>query len=101
MVRSVWVGLVVWMIVLATSASQGQGSAQSQVQRQVPDQAPGEVRGQAPSQHGALISILAGSGSSVLGIFEDQKVAEKALADSPVKGLLSRTSTLVAPVEIV
>jgi mono/diheme cytochrome c family protein len=56
MVRSVWVGLVVWMIVLATSASQGQGSAQSQVQRQVPDQAPGEVRGQAPSQHGALIN---------------------------------------------
>ena len=51
-------------------------------------------------QHGALISILAGSGSSVIGIFEDQQVAEKALAESPIKGIMSKTSTSVAPVEI-
>lgn len=52
-------------------------------------------------QHGALISMLAGSGSSVIGVFEDQAVAEKALAESPEKGLMSRTSTQVAPVQIV
>ncbi|HET9424754.1 MAG TPA: 4-(cytidine 5'-diphospho)-2-C-methyl-D-erythritol kinase [Gemmatimonadaceae bacterium] len=51
-------------------------------------------------QHGALISILAGSGSSVIGIFEDQKTAEKALADSPIPGVLSKTSTSVAPVQV-
>ena len=51
-------------------------------------------------QNGALISILAGSGSSVIGIFEDQKVADKALAESPIKGIMSKTSTSVAPVEL-
>lgn len=50
-------------------------------------------------QQGALISILAGSGSSVVGIFDDQAKAEKALADSGMKGILSRTSTSVAPVQ--
>lgn len=49
-------------------------------------------------QHGALVSILAGSGSSVIGIFEDLAAADKALAESPIKGLLSRTSTSVAEV---
>lgn len=49
-------------------------------------------------QHGAPISILAGSGSSVIGIFEDQRAAEKALTASGMKGLISRTSTSVAPV---
>ena len=51
-------------------------------------------------QHGALISILAGSGSSVLGIFGDAKAAEKALAASGMKGLVTRTSTSVAPVQL-
>jgi 4-diphosphocytidyl-2-C-methyl-D-erythritol kinase len=51
-------------------------------------------------QQGALISILAGSGSSVIGIFDDQAKAEKALADSGMKGMVSRTSTTVAPVEL-
>jgi 4-diphosphocytidyl-2-C-methyl-D-erythritol kinase len=51
-------------------------------------------------QNGALISILAGSGSSVIGIFEDQAAAEKALAATGMPGLISRTSTSVAPVEI-
>jgi 4-diphosphocytidyl-2-C-methyl-D-erythritol kinase len=51
-------------------------------------------------QHGAQISILAGSGSSVIGIFEDQRAAEKALTASGMKGLVSRTSTSVAPVQI-
>ena len=50
--------------------------------------------------HGALISILAGSGSSVIGIFEQQNDAEKALADSPIKGLISRTSTSVVGVTV-
>jgi hypothetical protein len=36
----------------------------------------------------------------VIGIFEKQDTAEKALADSPIKGILSRTATSVAPVEI-
>jgi 4-diphosphocytidyl-2-C-methyl-D-erythritol kinase len=51
-------------------------------------------------QHGALISILAGSGSSVIGIFDDQKKAEQALRDSPIKGLLTKTSTTVASVQL-
>jgi 4-diphosphocytidyl-2-C-methyl-D-erythritol kinase len=51
-------------------------------------------------QHGALISILAGSGSSVLGIFENLGVAEKALSSSGMKGLVSKTSTSVAPVAV-
>jgi 4-diphosphocytidyl-2-C-methyl-D-erythritol kinase len=49
-------------------------------------------------QHGAMISMLAGSGSSVIGVFEKQNDAEKALADSPIKGQLSRTSTNVVGV---
>lgn len=51
-------------------------------------------------QHGALISILAGSGSSVIGIFEDQAAADTALRESPMRGLMTRTSTAVAPVHI-
>ena len=51
-------------------------------------------------QNGALISILAGSGSSVIGIFADQKEAETALKATGMKGLVSRTSTSVAPVEL-
>ena len=49
-------------------------------------------------QHGALISMLAGSGSSVIGVFDAQADAEKALAASPIHGLLSRTSTNVVGV---
>ena len=51
-------------------------------------------------QHGAIISILAGSGSSVIGVFEQQNDAKKALADSPLKGLISRTSTSVVGVTV-
>lgn len=51
-------------------------------------------------QHGALISILAGSGSSVIGVFEDQVKADQALGDSPIKGVMTRTSTSVAPVQV-
>jgi 4-diphosphocytidyl-2-C-methyl-D-erythritol kinase len=51
-------------------------------------------------QSGALISILAGSGSSVIGIFEDQRAAEAALTATGMKGLVSRTSTSVAPVQV-
>jgi 4-diphosphocytidyl-2-C-methyl-D-erythritol kinase len=51
-------------------------------------------------QHGAMISMLAGSGSSVIGVFERQNDAEKALADSPIKGLISRTSTSVVGVTV-
>lgn len=52
-------------------------------------------------QAGAMISILAGSGSSVIGVFEDQAAADKALADSSIKALMTRTATSVAPVQIV
>jgi 4-diphosphocytidyl-2-C-methyl-D-erythritol kinase len=51
-------------------------------------------------QHGAIISILAGSGSSVIGIFEDQAAADLALKESPMDGLVTRTSTSVRPVEL-
>lgn len=51
-------------------------------------------------QAGALVSILAGSGSSVIGIFADQREGEKALAASGMKGLVTRTSTSVAPVQV-
>jgi 4-diphosphocytidyl-2-C-methyl-D-erythritol kinase len=51
-------------------------------------------------QHGAMISILAGSGSSVIGIFGDQRGAEKALTASGMKGLISKTSTSVAPIQL-
>ena len=49
-------------------------------------------------QHGAIISILAGSGSSVIGIFAQPADAERALLELPIKGLVSRTSTSVAGV---
>jgi 4-diphosphocytidyl-2-C-methyl-D-erythritol kinase len=45
--------------------------------------------------HGAIISILAGSGSSVVGVFDQQAQAEQALADSPIPGILTRTATSV------
>lgn len=51
-------------------------------------------------QHGAQISILAGSGSSVIGIFEDQAAADTALRESRIGGLMSKTSTAVAPVHV-
>jgi 4-diphosphocytidyl-2-C-methyl-D-erythritol kinase len=51
-------------------------------------------------QGGALVSILAGSGSSVIGIFEDQRAAEAALTATGMKGIVSRTSTSVAPVQV-
>lgn len=51
-------------------------------------------------QHGALISILAGSGSSVIGVFADQAAADQALGDSAIKGVMTRTSTSVAPVQM-
>ena len=51
-------------------------------------------------QHGAMISILAGSGSSVIGIFDQQAQAEKAIADSATPGIVSRTATAVAGVSI-
>jgi 4-diphosphocytidyl-2-C-methyl-D-erythritol kinase len=51
-------------------------------------------------QSGALISILAGSGSSVIGIFEDPRAAEAAVKDSGLKGLVTRTSTSVAPISM-
>jgi len=49
-------------------------------------------------QHGAFISLLAGSGSSVFGVFERQKDAESALAASGLKGLLTQTSRSVVGV---
>jgi 4-diphosphocytidyl-2-C-methyl-D-erythritol kinase len=49
-------------------------------------------------QHGALISLLAGSGSSVIGVFEDVSAAERALASNSIKGLLTCTSTSVVGV---
>jgi 4-diphosphocytidyl-2-C-methyl-D-erythritol kinase len=51
-------------------------------------------------QQGALISILAGSGSSVIGVFEDQATADSALKDLGMKGVVTRTSTSVAPVQV-
>jgi mono/diheme cytochrome c family protein len=60
MIRSVWVGLVAWIVVLATAAGQGQGSAQArgQAQSQAQSQVPGQVRNQDANQppHGALIN---------------------------------------------
>jgi len=51
-------------------------------------------------QNGALISMLAGSGSSVIGIFSNQQAGEKALASTGMKGLVTRTSTSIAPVRL-
>jgi 4-diphosphocytidyl-2-C-methyl-D-erythritol kinase len=51
-------------------------------------------------QQGAILAILAGSGSSVIGIFEHQPTADKALASSAIPGLMSRTSTSVATVHV-
>jgi len=49
-------------------------------------------------QNGAIISILAGSGSSVIGVFADQRSAEKALAATGMPGLVTKTATTVAEV---
>src|SRR6185503_7557676 len=49
MIRSVWFGLVAWIVVLATAAGQGQGSAQSS------GEGSAQVRTQG-SPHGALIN---------------------------------------------
>ena len=51
-------------------------------------------------QNGALITVLAGSGSSVVGVFTQGAAAEKALAESPIPGILTRTSTSVAGVTV-
>jgi 4-diphosphocytidyl-2-C-methyl-D-erythritol kinase len=52
-------------------------------------------------QNGALVSFLAGSGSSVIGVFNDQFAADNALTASGMNGRISRTSTSVAPVQVV
>lgn len=49
-------------------------------------------------QHGAMISILAGSGSSVIGVFADEEDAPKALSESGLAGIVSSTSTVVGKV---
>jgi 4-diphosphocytidyl-2-C-methyl-D-erythritol kinase len=49
-------------------------------------------------QNGAMISILAGSGSSVIGVFADQRDAEKALAATGMPGLVTKTATTVSEV---
>ncbi len=51
-------------------------------------------------QNGALISMLAGSGSSLIGIFDEQHDAQNALTATGMTGLLTKTSTSVAPIEI-
>lgn len=51
-------------------------------------------------QNKALISMLAGSGSSVIGIFDDRQDAENALTATGMNGRITRTSTAVAPVQI-
>jgi 4-diphosphocytidyl-2-C-methyl-D-erythritol kinase len=50
-------------------------------------------------QNGATISILAGSGSSVIGIFGDQRAAERALAATGLPGIVTRTATTVSEVD--
>jgi 4-diphosphocytidyl-2-C-methyl-D-erythritol kinase len=49
-------------------------------------------------EHKAIISLLAGSGSSVIGVFERKKDAEDALTASSIKGLLTQTSVSVVGV---
>ena len=51
-------------------------------------------------QHGAQISILAGSGSSVIGIFDNQQAAKEALDATAMAGLITRTATQVVPVQL-
>jgi len=51
-------------------------------------------------QNGAIICMLAGSGSSVIGIFEEHQDAENALTATGMTGLITRTSMSVAPIEI-
>jgi 4-diphosphocytidyl-2-C-methyl-D-erythritol kinase len=51
-------------------------------------------------QGGAIISILAGSGSSVIGVFDNPDAAAKALADTGMRGIVTRTSTSVSPVSL-
>ena len=51
-------------------------------------------------QNKALVSMLAGSGSSVIGIFNDQFTADNALTASGMNGRISRTSTSVAVVQV-
>jgi 4-diphosphocytidyl-2-C-methyl-D-erythritol kinase len=51
-------------------------------------------------QNGALVCMLAGSGSSVIGVFEDHQEAENALTATGMTGLITRTSMSVAPIQI-
>jgi 4-diphosphocytidyl-2-C-methyl-D-erythritol kinase len=51
-------------------------------------------------QNRALVSMLAGSGSSVIGIFNDQFTADNALTASGMNGRISRTSTSVSVVQV-
>jgi 4-diphosphocytidyl-2-C-methyl-D-erythritol kinase len=50
--------------------------------------------------NGALVSMLAGSGSSVIGIFDNREDADNALTATGMTGLITMTSTTVAPVQI-
>lgn len=49
-------------------------------------------------QNGAIISILAGSGSSVVGVFDTDAAAAAALKATGMPGVVTRTSTAIAPV---
>jgi 4-diphosphocytidyl-2C-methyl-D-erythritol kinase len=51
-------------------------------------------------QNGAIISMLAGSGSSVIGVFDDHQDAENALTATGMTGLITKTSMSVAPIQI-
>jgi 4-diphosphocytidyl-2-C-methyl-D-erythritol kinase len=51
-------------------------------------------------QNGALISMLAGSGSSVIGIFDSHEDAENALTATGMTGLITRTSMAVSPIHV-
>ena len=51
-------------------------------------------------QNGALISMLAGSGSSVIGIFDDHQHAENALTATGMTGLITKTAMAVAPIHV-
>jgi 4-diphosphocytidyl-2-C-methyl-D-erythritol kinase len=51
-------------------------------------------------KNGALVSMLAGSGSSVIGIFESHEDAENALTATGMTGMITRTATSIAPVQI-
>jgi 4-diphosphocytidyl-2-C-methyl-D-erythritol kinase len=51
-------------------------------------------------EDGAMFSLLAGSGSSVVGVFEHKQAAERALAQSAINGLLTNTAASVVGVRV-